>query len=257
MRRVQCWMAVMICWVAAMIPAPGQALPEWLAKDGAPKPPDFGIRDESGFFNKDAGGFKRISDRFRKLEAEHGYKVFLMVEPVLIGTSAPELAAQLRQAWLPDGNGLVIIFEADTRSVGIGRDLAVSPDPKAPEALIPTHETAALISRAIDEVDAKLAPEAYIEALSTKLVEECHGYFELREAPVPAGRAMRVGLLAAGALALLALLGIGLGWLLRHSAMAEVPTFRFPVVDRPERLGAPCGAAVTARRFGPQPAKRA
>jgi len=250
-------MAVLICWVAGVFPAPGQALPEWLAKDGMPKPPDFGIRDESGFFHKDSGAFKRISDGFRKLEADHGYRICLMVEPVLIGTSAPELAAQLRQAWLPDGNGLVVVFESDSRSVGIGRDLAVSPEPKEPEALIPTHETAALITRAIDAVDPKLAPEAYIEALSGKLVEECNRYFELREAPVPAGRSMRIGLLAVGALTLLGLVAVGLAWLLNHSAMAEVTTFRFPVVDRPERLGAPCGAAVTARRFGPQPAKRA
>jgi len=249
-------MAVLICGVAGVFPAPGQALPEWLAKDGTPRPPDFGIRDESGFFNKDSGAFKRISDQFRKLETDHGFRIVLMVEPVLIGTSAPELAGQLRQAWLPDGNGLVVVFEADSRSVGIGRDLAGSSDPKEPGAVIPTHETAALITRAIDAVDPKLVPEAYIEALSGKLVEECNRYFELRDAPLPAGRSMRIGLLAVGALALLALGALGLGWLVKHSAMAEVRTFRFPVVDRPERLGAPCGAAVTARRFGPVSAKR-
>ncbi len=256
MHRFQLWLSILICWVAWVSPAPGQALPEWLAKDGTPKPPDFGIRDESGFFNRDSGAFKRISEQLRKLEAERGYRIYLMVEPVLIGTNSSELAAQLRQAWLPDGNGLVVVYEADSRNLGVGRDLSVSPDPKAPKVLVPTHETAALIARAFEAVDPKLAPEPYIEGFTLKLVEECNGYFLLREAPVPAGRSMRIALLAVGAVTLLALAAIALGWLVRHSTMADVRSFRFPVVDRPERLGAPCGARVTARRFGPQAVKR-
>ena len=249
-------MTVLIFWMAWMTLGQSQSLPEWLTKDGPPKPPDFGILDEDGFFNHDAGATKRISDQLRKLEEEHGYKIYLMVKPVLIGTSAPELAAQLRQAWLPDGNGLVVVYEADGRSLGIGRALDVSRDPKSPDALIPTHETAALINRAIDAVDAKLPPAAYIEALAGKLVEGSNDYFTLLEAPLPAGRTMRMGLLVVGAMTLLGLVTVGVGWLLRHSPMAEVQSFRIPVVDRPERLGAPCGASVTARRFGSLPAKR-
>jgi hypothetical protein len=249
-------LAILVCWVAGIPSAPGQTLPEWLAKDGVPKPPVFGIRDEGGFFNRDSGAFKRISDQLRKLEADHGYRIYLMVEPVLIGTSAPELAAQLRQEWLPNGNGMVVVFEADSRNLGIGRDLGMPEDTKTPDVLIPAHETAALINRSIESVDSSLAPEAYIEAFTGKLVDECNGYFGLREAPAPAGRSMRIWLLAVGVLTLLALIVIGVGWLVNHSTMAEVSGFQFPVVDRPERLGAPCGAAVTARRFGPPPVKR-
>jgi hypothetical protein len=40
---------------------PRPILPEWLSKNAAHKPPDFGILDESGFFNRDSGAFKRIS----------------------------------------------------------------------------------------------------------------------------------------------------------------------------------------------------
>lgn len=256
MHRFDLWLAILFCWVAWVCPAPGQTLPEWLAKDGVPKPPDSGIRDESGFFNRDSGAFKRISDQLHKLEAAHGYRIYLMVEPVLIGTNASELAAQLRLAWLPDGDGLVVVYEADSRNLGVGRDLSVSPDPKAPKVLIPTYETAAVISRAFESVDPKLAPEPYIEGFTLKLVEECNGYFQLREAPVPAGRSTRISLLVVGAVTVLALAAICLGWLVRHSTMADVRSFRFPAVDRPERLGAPCGASVTARRFGPQAAKR-
>ena len=254
--RFQWWMTLLICWVGGMLPGHTQALPQWLAKDGHVKPPDFGIQDESRFFNRDSGAFKRISDQLRKLEADHGYKIYLKVEPVLIGSSAAELANQLQQAWLPRGDGLVVVFEADSRNLGIGRDFSAIPGADNAPALIPTHETAALITRAVEGVDATQAPEAYIEALTGKLVEEANGYFARRNAPLPAGRALRIGLLAVGALTLLALVAIVFGWLVRHSTMADVRCFRFPVVDRPERLGAPCGASVTARRFAPPAAKR-
>ncbi len=250
------WLAVMICWMASVFIGQGQSLPDWLAKDGVPKPPDFGIRDEGGFFHRDSGAFKRISDQFRQLEADHGYRIYLLVEPVLIGSTSTGLAAELRQAWLPEGDGLVVVFEADTRNLGIGRDLGVVPDPETRNPKIPTHETAALIERAVGSVDPTLAPEAYIEMLMGRLVEECNGYFLLRQSAPPGGRSLRIGLLAVGALALLALMAMALGWLVRNSGMREVRSYRFPPVDRPERLGAPCGGSVTARRFAPPAARQ-
>jgi hypothetical protein len=42
---------------------------------------------------------------------------------------------------------------------------------------------------------------------------------------------------------------IAVGALTRLKSVAGVRTFRFPEVDRPERLGAPCGARVTTRVF--------
>lgn len=227
-----------------------QALPEWLAKDGAPKPPDFGVRDESGFFNRNAGAVKRISDQLRKLEADHGFRIFLMVEPVLIATNAPELAAQLQQSWLPDGDGLVVVYEADSRSIGFGRDISGEPDEKLPPGCVPTHETAAILMKAKDATDSNLAPEAYIEALTGNLAAEFNAYFLRRQAPIAPGRNLRMAFLTVGALALLALAAIIVGALVRLPSMAHSRKFRFPTVDRPERLGAPCGGGnVTTRRF--------
>jgi uncharacterized membrane protein YgcG len=240
---------ILLCWMAWMIPGHGETLPEWLAKAGGPQPPESRIRDASGFFSKDSAASKRIAEQVRDLEAENGYKIYLMVEPVLIGTTAPTLASELRQSWLPEGDGLVVVFETDSRSVGIGRNLEAPEDLKGPGPLIPTHETAELITRAMKRIDPKLAPEAFIEALMLKLVEETRGYFKRRDSAPPAGRSLRISLLGIGALTLLALTALGLGWLIRHSTKTQVRSFRFPVVNRPERLGAPCGSSVTSSRF--------
>ena len=249
MGRILNKLAAWILWGALTLSGPGQALPDWLAESSAAKPPDFGVRDESGFFSKDSGALKRISDQVRKLEIDHGFHIYLLVEPVLIATTAPELASQLQQSWLPHGDGLVVVFESDSRSLGFGRDVGGAPT-ETPQVRVPTHETAAILLRAQEATDTQLAPEAFVESLMGNLVKEFGDYFERRKAPLPAGRSLRLGLLTIGALTLLALIAIAVGSLVRLPSMAGNRTFRFPAVDRPERLGAPCGGGdVTTRRF--------
>ncbi len=248
---------MLLKWILALL-APllltprmaGQELPEWLAGTGNERPPDFGVRDDNGFFNRESGAMKRIADQLRKLEADHGFRIYLLVEPVLIATSAPELAAQLQQIWVPDGNGLVVVYESDNRSLGFGREVDARTGSDESPTLVPTHETAAILLRARGETDAKLAPEAFVETLMGNLVREFHEYFERRKAPIPAGRSLRLALLTVGGLTLLALAAIGVGALVRLPSMAGSRTFRFPVVDRPERLGAPFGGgSVVTRKF--------
>jgi len=250
MRRLDYWMAVLIFLGAIALPASGQALPGWLAQNGYPKPPNFGLQDEGGFFSRDSGALKRISDQLGKLEADHGFHILLLVEPVLIGTTAPELAAQLQQAWLPDGDGLVVVFETDSRRLGFGRDVGGEPTSAEGTPRVPTHETAAILTRAREAAGTNAVPEAFIEKLMDNLVNEFDHYFEVRNTPPPKGRFMRLALLTVGGLALLGLGAIGIGTLVRLPSMAGTRSFRFPAVDRPERLRAPDGGGnVTVRRF--------
>jgi hypothetical protein len=244
------WLMAWVFMAASGLSGSSLALPDLQAKNDAPKLPETGIRDESGFFHRDPEAMKRISDQLRKLEADHGFRMLLMVEPVLIGTTAPELAAQLQQSWLPEGDGLVVVFESDSRGLGFGRDVGGEPASNETAGRVPTHETAAILSRARDATDANLAPEVYVETLMGNLVKEFNSYFERRKVPPAAGRSLRLGLLTLGGLTLLALGAIGIGALVRLPSMAGKRSFRFPAVDRPERLGAPGGGGnVTVRRF--------
>ena len=250
MRWLGYWTMVLTLLGASALSGLSQALPDWLAENGAPKPPDFGIQDEGGFFNRNSGARKRISEQLRKLEADHGFRILLMVEPVLIGTTAPELAAHLQQSWLPGGDGLVVVFESDSRNLGFGRDVGGEPTAEDSAGRVPTHETAAILSRAQAATDPGLAPEAFVESMMGNLVAEFDRYFKLRNAPLPKGRSLRMGLLTIGGLTLLALGAIAIGTLVKLPSMAGTRSFRFPEVTRPERLGAPCGGGnVTVRRF--------
>jgi hypothetical protein len=244
-------LSIWLCWGFSIFLIQAQALPEWLAKSGNDKaPPAFGILDESNLFNKDSGAFKRISDQLRKLELDHNYKIYLVVESVLIGSTPSELAADLRRAWIPEGNGLVIVFETDSRRLGIGQDLENHPEITNQGSRIPVNETSGMLTRAAEATDIQLAPEPYLEALINSLYTEHEDYFKRLATPTPPERSVKTGLLIVGILALLGLGAIAIGGLLRHSSMAAGLKFRFPVVDRPERLGAPCGGSATARKFG-------
>lgn len=244
---------MLLCLAALVLHARSQELPGWLSKNGGEKPPPvFGVMDEGNFFNKNSGAFKRISDQLRKLDADHGHKIYLVVEPVLITKTPSELAAELRRVWIPDGNGLVLVFESDSRQLGVGWDLSSRTDhPLAHTSQVPSHETSAMLARARDATDQVLAPEPYLETLVSNLVREHNGYFSRRAAPPPQERSVKMGLLVIGTLALLGLGMIAVGALVRHSSITAVQRFRFPLVDRPERLGAPCGASVTSRGFSP------
>ena len=242
------WMALGLCWSALIFECRAQAL---LNSEGDRPPPGFGVVDQGGFFNRNASALKRIAGQIRRLEQEHGYMIYLVIEPVLIASTASERAAELREAWVPEGNGLVVVFESDSRDLGIGRDLAGRPIEPGTGARIPSHETAALLDQAMAATDANLVPDLYLEALIGNLTTGFDAYFKRRAAPPPAERTLKITLLVVGTLALLGLGAIGVGGLVRHSSMVAVRSFRFPPVDRPERLGAPCGGDVTARRFAP------
>lgn len=257
MIRLKHGLAILLCWGAFALHVHGQELPGWLAKNEGQKPPPvFGVVDESHFFNRNSGAFKRISDQLRKLETDRGYKIYLVVEPMLITSTPSEMAAELRRAWVPDGNGLVLVFESGSRHLGIGWDLTSRPEhPLENSAQVPSHETSAMLTRARDSTDEKLAPEPYLETLVANLVREHEGYFSRRTEPPPPERSVKMGLLIIGTLSMLGLGAIAVGALVRHSSMTAVRRFRFPVVDRPERLGAPCGGSVTTRRFAPPVSK--
>jgi hypothetical protein len=214
------------------------------------------VLDTGGFLSRNPEAIQRISDRIQKLERDHGYKIYLVVEPVLLTSSAPELAALLRQNWVPDGNGMVLVFESDSRKLGVGRDLASNPVEEKSATHLPSDQTNFILDRVMSGVDSQLGPVPYLEALVGKLADEVDSYFLRPAVPPPVQRSVKLGLLIAGGLALLGLVAIAVGGFVKHSSMAGVPCFRFPVVDRPERLGAPCGSSVSARRFTPAGPRR-
>lgn len=237
-----------VWWLAAVLAGCGCGKAETPWAD-AVKPPADRVSDLNGFFRRDHGAIRRITEKIRQLETTHGFRIYVVAEPVLINDTASGLAAQLQQAWLPEGNGLVVVYEGDSRSLGIGRNIASLKEPPIRAGHLPTHETDALVREAMAATNPQLPKDEFLEALVGNLVSGINDLFERREAPPPRARSLRTGLLILGLLALLSLTAIAVGALTRLKSMSPVPPRYFPQVDRPERLGAPCGGHVVGRSF--------
>jgi uncharacterized membrane protein YgcG len=219
----------------------------------ATKPPADRVSDLNGFFRSDHGAIRRITEKIRDLETTHGFRIYVVAEPVLINDTAPGLAARLQQAWLPEGNGLVVVYEGESRSLGIGRNITSMPEPPIRAGHLPTHETDAVVREAVAATDPQLPKDEFLEALAGNLVSGFNALFERREAPPQRARSLRTGLLILGLLALLSLTAIAVGALTRLKSISPDPPRYFPQVDRTERLGAPCGGQVVGRSFGHPP----
>lgn len=215
----------------------------------SPPAPASGVLDPEGFFTRNPEALGKIVRRSEMLEKDHGFRIYLAVQPAVLSSTVPALATQFRQDWLPAGDGLVLVFESDTRRLGAGGNPTEPPDGNHAPAAVPFPETTGIFARVLrdrgqpPETAADLAD--FVDALAT----EYEAYFARRSQPPPRERSLRMLLLVAGALAVLGLFAIATGGWMKHHAATAGARFRFPPSDLPERLGAPAGAAVTARRF--------
>lgn len=225
------------------------------AQDMNPKSPAPGVKDESRFFSKDSGAQARITQQIRQLDQKRGFKIYLVVERVLLSGTPSDYASELRRTWLPDGDGLVLVYEADSGQLGVGREILITPDQKPDPRRIPVNELDSILSSVlvptIDATNARVAPEANLETIVTGLTNSVEAYYKKLEAPPPEGRALKIGFLILGIISIFGLIAIGIGSLMRFYGASSTKRFQFPSVNLPERLGAPCGASVIASRFRP------
>lgn len=245
----------LLALVSALVPgARAQAVPGLFGDDPPPPRPAFNVQDNAGLFARDPDRLREISDRLRLLDQRHGFHVYVVVESAVMGSSAIELAARLQQAWLPDGDGFVIVFESDTRSFGLGRNYDVSDaDDAESRTDVPSFYAADALERIRSQLDPKLEPAELIDQLTLLLASDVGGYLDRRHAPEPGGQTLRLVLAAVGVLSALGLIGLGIARLAQEAERRRKRSFRFPPASGEQRLGAPFGAKVSSRRFGAAP----
>lgn len=204
-------------------------------------PPPSGLSDNYDVLGKDSEAQARMIRLLKALENDHGYRLYVLLERSFISTTPPDLASQLQQAWVPEGDGLVIVFEADTKRLGVGRELSPDSGMIPGEIGVPAYELVEIISKSLQNADAADNPEVYIENIVTDVAARLSAYFKKKEKPSDPGRSLRLALVTIGALSLLALGGMGVGWLLGKADKKQSESRIFPESQQPERLGASYG----------------
>jgi hypothetical protein len=208
-----------------------------------PSPPPSGFSDEDGVVSKIPGSAQRISAVIHDLETIHGFRLYVILRHSLISTKPGDYAAQLQQQWLPEGGGLVIVYEGDTRQMGYGRGLSSEEGVAESNKGLPAYVMLKIVANAIDASKPKLNTDEYIEAFVAELGRNISEHCERKEAPVDNSRSLRLGLVTVGALSLLALCGMAIGWLMGRSDNRRAERLIFPTLDVPERLSAPYGGS--------------
>ncbi len=184
---------------------------------------------------------RRIIRMLQDLERDHGFRMFVVLERALISTTASDLASQLQQEWLPQGGGIVIVFESDTMNIGFGRQLSTTEGMETEHEGMPAFTLVEIISTALYDMGEEESPQVYIEKLVTEITAGTSEWFKLREAPVDSGQSLRLALVTIGSLSLLALCGMGIGWMMGKADKRQTSVRVFPETDVCERLGAPYG----------------
>lgn len=254
MRRWIHWFVCLLVVLGFAVPRAGaQQISSGVTPDAIPEPPAFLVEDEAGFFARKPEKLRAISDRLREVEQKYGFKIYFLVKPVIFDGNATELADRLQRAWLPDGGGLVVVYQSDGRALGVSRGFDVMPS-ESGLASSKKNLPSLFVVEMLDRIQAKLKNvsegDELVDRLATLLTGEVDGYLSARNAPPPA-RSGWVGMLAAGG-GLAVLLGLTLvaGRWLRRRGEKRDRTFRFPPAPDSQRLGAPFGARVSSRSFG-------
>jgi len=234
-------MLSLICALLAVFAASLSA--QQIPDTDIPTPPATGFSDKDRVLGKNPGLERSIIGQIQDLRKRHGFRLFLILESSLISTSSnpSDFAARLQQEWLPEGGGLVIVFESDTRQLGFGRGLEASDGLIENEVGVPAYELVATISKAVEAAEGSETTELYLETLITAITTNLQGYFERKNAPADGSRSLKLALVTIGSLSLLALCGMGLGWLMGKADKRQAEKRSFPPVEVSERLSAPYG----------------
>lgn len=227
----------LICAISAVLA--GALSAQRLPDSDVPPPPPTGLSDEDGVLANIPGSRQRITGVIRSLESQHGYRLYVIIINALVSTAPGDFACRLQQEWLPNGGGLVIVFESDTKEIAFGRGLAASEGMIEDVSGVPAYVLLENISKAVESAKPKQNTDEYLETLVVEVGKTLQDYFRRKKAPVENARSLRLGLVTIGVLSFLALCGMGIGWLMGKSETQRAERRRFPAVDTPERLSAP------------------
>lgn len=246
----------MVIFTALCLSSHGQEISGFSGNSLPPPRPAYNVQDNAGLFARNQEQLKAISDRLYTLSEKNHFHIYVVIESAVMGSNPIELSARLQKAWLPDGDGFVIVYEVDSRSFGMGRpfDTAASP-----ATIIPSYVTADIITKVhtrlegeIESLRAEGKPmdnETLLDRLTLLLSKECGDYLAVRQAPDESKEGIKLGMATVGIMALVGLVALLGAQLFRRREQHQSRSFSFPAVEDPQRLGAPFGAKVSARRF--------
>ncbi len=220
-----------------------------------PPAPASQVLDEAGLFSREPARLEAISRRLTELEKNHGWPVYVAIYSGLLGITPEEQALALRAAWTKvAGEGLVIVYESDTRLVAFGRPLEapVAADGSGQRfgGRVPAYVLDEMLSRVVKEAQAKAPRLEQVETLACGIADELEAALTQGQESSFTGERLRFVLIVVGGICVISLLALVGSRVISRSDKQRRRVHRLPDVTVGIRLGAPFGGGrVIARAY--------
>lgn len=215
-----------------------------------PDAPETGLWDRQGLFDNNVAAKQRIIDALRGLEADYGYRLFVVIEGTLIGSKSEKFADDIQKKWLPEGGGMVLLYESDRRAIQYGLNPDMAEEITEGRTLVSSLDIIQIFSKSFQVCKEIRDNQIFIERFVMELCANFEEAIDQKDQePEKEGRALRLALIVIGAVAILALFGLVFGMLMGRAGGKRRRVKSFPKVDVVERLGAPYGGALASLRF--------
>lgn len=223
-----------------------------------PPAPEDRVLDESRVLSRDPGRKEAIAAAITALETKHGFRMYFVLYDSLYGRDLAERARTLRQAWLGEQPGMVLLLETDSRTFKIDRPAAlhreVEPGTRLeiPEA---TDLSSMDLSEALRKMEGSLMTARdgaeFAERLGLGMAAGVSAVFDERAERPEGGTKGRMVILAIGVLAVAGLVALLVVAGLKRAEARSLERYVFPKINVGTRLGAPYGGGkVSSRSFG-------
>lgn len=248
---------LVLAWLLGTTAGPGQLTGSFSGDADRPKPPPSHVLDVAGLFDRHPDELAIISGMLKSLEEEHGMGVYLTVHAGLLQGGVEGQARRLFDTWVGEGtDGLVLVYDMDSRELDVGRPLAALTRMESGEVLVSRLPEAELMPILL-ELRAKVADRedqaASLVEMTGHLATRLGALLSLERKTGPDAGAWKIAWITLSAGGILALLGWLLNRVVRGADVRAREQFHFPDVLVGVRLGAQCGGGrVAVRRYGEQ-----
>lgn len=240
------WLGVAL-WIAGTMPGLPQTADCWFSQPDQAKPPASMLLDRDALLARQPEVAQRLSNKLQALRRDLGFELYLVIQSGLDSEGADTTASILQERWVPERNGMVVVYESDSKTLGLGRPFMTD---QRFDGVVSSLDMVVVLSKAVKAVDPTQPHEQLLESLIDHMTEGFRNCVKQASEPPPPGRSLRLGLFALGAGSTLALGALIVGWLVTRELRDKDLRFGFTEIDRPERLGAPFGGGVVStRRF--------
>lgn len=223
-----------------------------------PPAPENCVLDESRVLVRDAGRKEAIASALEALEAKHGFRMYFVLYDSLYGRDLAGRARVLREAWLGERPGMVLVLETDSRTFRIDRPAAPQKE-VAPGTQLEMPESTDLsqmdLSRVVRELEGSLMTAGdgaeFAERLGTGIAGGVSAVLDEQAARPEGATKGRTVLLAIGLIAAAGLVALFVVAGLKPAEAKSLERYVFPKISVGTRLGAPYGGGkISSRSFG-------